>query len=419
MQVTQSLLKQPSVSVKPASMKERIARKAVFKVFENLRVGSLIVEEGGEVFSFGSPKKEGDLVAKIQVRNPAAYLNVLMRGTIGSGESYMQGDWTTPDLTNVIRIMVLNMSIVEKLDGDMSIGSKVSNWILRLANINTLTGSKKNIGAHYDLGNDFFELFLDQEMMYSSAIYDDQHTSLDKAAVNKLRVICEKLKLNENDHLLEIGTGWGGMAIYAAQHYGCRVTTTTISQRQFEYASRRVEQLGLSGKIQVLLKDYRELEGRFDKIVSIEMIEAVGHQYYQSYFSQCSRLLKEDGLMLIQAITIPDQRYHAALKAVDFIQKYIFPGGCLPSNEVIAQHVSKDTDMQIVGLHDITNDYARTLKEWRHRFNKRLAEVKNQGFGDEFARMWEFYLCYCEGGFAERVISTAQILLAKPQARIA
>jgi cyclopropane-fatty-acyl-phospholipid synthase len=238
-----------------------------------------------------------------------------------------------------------------------------------------------------------------------------------EASTYKLDVICQKLQLAPSDHLIEIGTGWGGMAIHAAKNYGCKVTTTTISKEQFDYACEQVKLNGLEERVTVLFEDYRDLTGKYDKLVSIEMIEAVGHEYYESYFSTCSDLLKEDGMALIQAITISDQRFERAKKEVDFIQRYIFPGGCLPSNAVISQSVSEYTDMQVVDLHDITQDYARTLYDWRQAFQQKLAEVREQGFDDVFIAMWEYYLCYCEGGFRERVIHTAQYLMAKPQAR--
>jgi len=252
-------------------------------------------------------------------------------------------------------------------------------------------------------------------MMYSSAIFPDESSTLEQAASYKLEHICQRLQLTESDHLLEIGTGWGGMAIYAAKHFSCRVTTTTISKEQYAHTLTQVKAEGLEDKITVLLDDYRDLEGEFDKLVSIEMIEAVGYQYYEQYFSTCSQLLKDDGLMLIQAITVPDQRYETTKKSTDFIQRYIFPGGELPCLSVIANHITKHTNMQIVGIEDITLDYAKTLAMWRHRFFDKLDHVKAQGFDDVFIRMWDFYLSYCEGGFRERTISTVQALMAKPR----
>jgi cyclopropane-fatty-acyl-phospholipid synthase len=299
-----------------------------------------------------------------------------------------------------------NTSVTQKL---------VLSW-LRFVNKNTLSQAKKNISAHYDLGNDFFRLFLDPTMMYSSAIFSSNEDTLHKASLNKLETVCQKLQLKPTDHLLEIGTGWGGMAIYAAKHYGCRVTTTTISPSQYEYACHRVIEEGLQDKVTVLLQDYRTLQGSYNKLVSIEMIEAVGHDYYPLYFSNCSRLLTEEGIAVIQAITIPDQRYDAARRSVDFIQKYIFPGGSLPSNQVISHQVACNTNMQISDMHDITYDYAMTLQHWRKNFEQTIAQVKQQGFDEQFIRMWQFYFCYCEGGFRERIINTFQYVLVKPQA---
>jgi cyclopropane-fatty-acyl-phospholipid synthase len=298
--------------------------------------------------------------------------------------------------------------------------SFLGQWMLKVFhwfNRNTYEGSRKNISAHYDLGNDFFSLFLDPGLMYSAAMYPTPDATLAQASVYKLQRVCEKLQLKSSDHLLEIGTGWGGMAIYAARHYGCRVTTTTISQQQYEAAKARVVAEGLEAKVEVLFDDYRDLRGNFSKLVSIEMIEAVGHEHYGQYFECCSQLLAPKGLMLLQAITISDQRYEQARRSVDFIQRYIFPGGCLPSIAVISDKVSQKTDMNIIAVEDIGDHYAQTLNQWREGFLARLEEVRAQGFDERFIRMWEFYLCYCEGGFLERSIGTAQVLLAKPDYR--
>ena len=398
---------------------DAFARKIVHSVLNHLQTGQLMLEEDGEHFAFGSDNRDSDLVAHIKVNDPAAYTDVLFNGTTGSGESYMLGYWSTPDLLNVIRLFVSNMAVIEKMDNRFAMVGKLYTALYWAVKKNTKTGSRRNIGAHYDLGNDFFSLFLDQQMMYSSAIYPHWQSSLEEAAEHKLKTICEKLHLKASDHLLEIGTGWGGMAIYAAKHYGCKVTTTTISQQQYEYARQWIEREGLQDRVELLLKDYRDLDGQYDKLVSIEMIEAVGHRFYRTYFKQCSRLLKDDGLMLIQAITIPDQRYHQAKRAVDFIQKYIFPGGCLPSHGVIAANVATNTDLQITDVQDITAHYAQTLADWRHRFLAQKDTVRQQGFNTTFLKMWEFYLCYCEGGFIERVIGTSQFVFAKPGARFA
>lgn len=397
---------------------DRLARRLVLGKLATIERGFLRVEEqGGETFTFGEPEESAEVRAQIRVHDESTYMQVLLNGTIGSGEAYMQGAWTSPDLVAVIRLFVSNMSLLENMDSRWSFLHKAFLKVLHQLNANTRKGSRKNIAAHYDLGNDFFRLFLDETMLYSSAVFPRPDASLGEASVNKLEKICQKLDLKPTDHLLEIGTGWGGMAIHAAKHYGCRVTTTTISREQYEYAKAWVAREGLEDRITLLLKDYRDLEGQYDKLVSIEMIEAVGHKFYSNFFSRCSNLLKEDGLMVMQAITMQDQRYDSYRDQVDFIQRYIFPGGCLPSNQVVADHIAVDTDMQIVGLEDITFHYARTLNAWREAFFARIDEVRRQGFDSRFIRMWDFYLCYCEGGFLERVIGTAQFVFAKPRCK--
>ncbi len=391
-----------------------VARKMVFAFLSSIKVGRLTVFEGADTYEFGDPCNSADLLAHVVVEAPAAYGQIAFNGTTGAGEAYIKNYWHTPDLLKVVRLFVANMQTLGEFDSGKSMLTRLltgaGHWLRK----NTLRGSKDNIVAHYDLSNDFFALFLDPSMMYSAAIFPQQDCTLEQAAEYKLRHVCRRLQLQESDHLLEIGTGWGGMAIYAAQHFGCKVTTTTISEAQYAHAQQRVASLGLQDQITVLREDYRNLTGHYDKLVSIEMIEAVGHEFYADYFRQCSRLLKADGLLLIQSITIADQRYHKARKDVDFIKKYIFPGGCLPSVGIIAQHAADDTDMQIVGVEDITAHYAHTLGIWRERFHQRLDEVKQQGFDEAFIRMWEYYLAYCQGGFVERVIGTSQFLMAKP-----
>nr|WP_254722180.1 cyclopropane-fatty-acyl-phospholipid synthase family protein [Gilvimarinus xylanilyticus] len=290
---------------------------------------------------------------------------------------------------------------------------KVFAWLRR----NSKEGARRNISAHYDLGNEFFSLFLDKQLMYSSAIFPSETASLDEAAEYKLKVICDKLELTSEDHLLEIGTGWGGLAVYAAQHYGCRVTTTTISHEQYEHAQKAVKEAGLEDRITLLFDDYRDLQGSYDKLVSVEMIEAVGYEHYATYVKTCGKLLKRDGLMLIQAITITDQRYNMAKDSVDFIQRYIFPGGGLPSVSKLMELTQSHSSLNLVHFEDIGAHYAKTLKCWRERFWAQLHTVRAQGFDERFIRMWEYYLCYCEGGFAERSIGTGQFLLANPDYR--
>ena len=394
-----------------------VAKRVVFSMLKKLDVGHLTLDDEGQMYEFGEPKESASYHAHIQVHNKNAYRDIFLNSSIGSGEAYMKGWWSSSDLVGVIRLMVANLNVINRMDAKRPIWSRMGAKIAHKLNANSQRGSKKNISAHYDLGNDFFSLFLDPSMMYSAAIYPSSSASLEDASVNKLDRICQKLQLCADDHLLEIGTGWGGMAIHAAQHYGCHVTTTTISQEQYEFAKRRVEEAGLSDKVTLLLEDYRDLTGEYDKLVSIEMIEAVGHEYYDSYFSKCSELLRPHGVMVIQAITIADQRYDYARGSVDFIQRYIFPGGCLPSNQVIAHKIAQKTDMQIIGLEDITEHYAKTLADWRARFHNARREVLDMGFDDVFCRMWDFYLAYCEGGFKERAISTGQFVFAKPEHR--
>lgn len=390
------------------------ARRMLLQVLSRLEGGSLTIHEGDQTSHFGDDQAANSIHAVINVHDEAVYQQVLTGGVIGSGEAYMQGHWTSPNLVDVIRLFSANLATMKAMDSGSSRLRQVLLKGLHWFNNNSLSGSRRNISAHYDLGNEFFSLFLDPTMMYSAAVYPRPDASLEEASLHKLDLLCQQLELKPGDHLLEIGTGWGGMAIYAAQHYGCRVTTTTISEEQFKHAREQVAALGLDDQVTVLCEDYRKLQGKYDKIVSIEMIEAVGHEYYGEYFRRCSDLLAPGGKFAIQAITVQDQRYAYARDSVDFIKRYIFPGGCLPSVEVISRHIANDTDMQVVNLRDITADYARTLAEWRQRFMAARDTVREQGFDDMFERMWEFYLCYCEGGFRERIISTVQMTFAKP-----
>lgn len=407
----------PKHRVSSLTRNQSIARAMLFKLLRGLGQGCLRIHEQGELFQFGQQADHTDLVADIYVHDAQLYSDVIFGGSVGAGEAYMSGFWSTPNLTQVTRLFVRNIDALDAMDSKQSFFGRYLLKVFHWFNRNTKEGSRKNISAHYDLGNDFFHLFLDNTMMYSAAIYPAPDAPLADASVYKLQRVCEKLQLTPDDHLLEIGTGWGGMAIYAARHYGCRVTTTTISQEQRDYALAKVVEAGLSDRITVLFDDYRDLRGQFSKLVSIEMIEAVGHEHYDQYFSACSRLLAPDGLMLLQAITIADQRYDMARKTVDFIQRYIFPGGSLPSIAVISDFAKRKTDMNILHIEDIGAHYAQTLKHWREAFNAKLEAVRALGFDDRFIRMWEFYLCYCEGGFVERSIGTAQVLLAKPQYR--
>ncbi|MDR9435940.1 MAG: cyclopropane-fatty-acyl-phospholipid synthase family protein [Thiohalophilus sp.] len=394
---------------------DRLAKRGVMDRLTQLQHGSLTLYEGDHQYHFGDTQAE--LKVSVSVKHPEFYSDLAFGGSIGAGEAYMRGSWQCSDLTRLVRLLLLNREVLDGMDDSLSRLRaplyKAFHWLNR----NTRQGSRQNIQAHYDLGNDFFRLFLDESMMYSCAIYENYDSSLAQASYAKLDRICQKLQLRPDDHVLEIGTGWGGFAIHAARHYGCRVTTTTLSREQYEYARARIEKLGLENRITLLLQDYRDLQGQYDKLVSIEMIEAIGHQYQNTYFAKCSDLLKPDGLMLLQAITIADQRYQAALRSVDFIQRYIFPGSFIPAISSMAASIARSGDMKITHLEDIGPHYARTLADWRTRFFDNLDQVKALGYPESFIRMWEFYLCYCEGGFIERAIGDVQILLSKPGAR--
>jgi len=402
---------------KPSSIVADATRKAIFSVLKNIKQGCLVIEEGSEQIIFGEHSSRQELNAHVVVEDRRAYAMVLKNGDLGAGEAYMLGLWSSPQLLNVIRIFVSNMQAFQKINGQQSLLSKISGSLTHLMRANSQKRAKENISAHYDLSNEFFSLFLDETMAYSSGIFINKEQSLQQASQQKFKHIFDRLQLTPKDHLLEIGTGWGGLAIHAAKEYGCRVTTTTLSQEQFSYAKAWVKREGLEDQITLLLNDYRNLEGQFDKLVSVEMIEAVGAKYYSQYFAKCNSLLKTDGLMLIQAITISDQRFQRSVNSLDFIKRYIFPGGQLPSNSVISKHIAEDTDMQLIGMEDITMDYALTLQHWRQRFFQKIKAVKKLGVDDTFIRMWEYYLCFCEGGFRERVIHTGQFLMAKPEFR--
>lgn len=391
-----------------------VARDLLLRILRNIKVGTLTIHDNGAVIKLGQDTDPSAPHAEVTVHNSRLYWRVLTGGTIGSGEAYIDGDWSSRNLTEVTRLFCANMQTMEAMRGKQNWLTRNALKLAHLGNRNTLNGSKKNISAHYDLGNDFFQLFLDPTMMYSSAVFPESSGDLNTAAVHKLDVICQSLELNPDDHLIEIGTGWGGMAMHAAEHYGCRVTTTTISREQYQHTCDEIARRGLSDRITVLCEDYRNLSGKFDKLVSIEMIEAVGHEFYESYFRCVSKLLKPTGKALIQAITMTDQRYEQARDSVDFIKRYIFPGGCLPSLHIIGENLARHTDLQLSDLRDITLDYAKTLEAWHHRFLDQLEQVKNMGFDDRFIRMWRFYLSYCEGGFRERIIGTFQITMTKP-----
>ena len=393
-----------------------IARRLVFARLRQITHGTMTVIEGERNTMFGDPSSSSALRPTITIRDSDCYLDIVWSGTVGAGESYARGAWQCDDLTSLIRLFVLNRHLIDGMERGLA---RLSAPLLKAAHRlhrNTKTGSRQNIAAHYDLSNEFFSLMLDRTMMYSCAYFQRPDCTLEEASRSKIDLICRKLHLSKGDHLLEIGSGWGGLACHAAAIYGCHVTTTTISRAQYDMAVSRVGEAGLSDRVQVLLTDYRDLPAlgtKFDKLVSVEMIEAVGHEYYMTFFEVCSRLLKPDGLMLVQAITIDERYYERAKRSVDFIQRYIFPGSCIPSVNILCQAMAKASDFSLLHLQDIGAHYPPTLRSWRDNIRRNLAHVRQLGIRPEFLRLWDFYLSYCEGGFLERSISTAHLLFAK------
>ncbi|EKM14453.1 methyltransferase domain protein [Vibrio harveyi] len=402
---------------------QKAARGVLFQCLQKMEIGCLTVIESFKTETterskrFSTPNGEHNgepVAATIEVKHPGFYSRILQGGSIAAGEAYMDGWWDSPDLTALMKLMALNMRALDKLEEQGSwitrLLYKVSHW----TNRNSQENSRKNIHAHYDLGNNLYEAFLDTNMLYSSALYNQVDDSLEQAQINKMERLCQQLELKPSDHVIEIGTGWGAMAIYMAEQYGCRVTTTTISEEQYAYAEQKINERGLTDKITLLKEDYRNLTGSYDKLVSIEMIEAVGKQFLPSYIKKCESLLKPSGLMAIQAITIADQRYDYYSNNVDFIQKYIFPGGFLPSVTSLTQATTKHSDLVTRDLFDIGLDYAKTLNEWHHRFNQSEHDVRAFGYDDRFVRMWRYYLSYCEGGFLARTISAVHMTFQRP-----
>lgn len=392
-------------------------RKAVFHQLSKFQHGKLTLIDslGKRTWDAFSPKTAINLT--VWVHDLRLYQSLVFNGSVGGAESYMRGEWECSDLTQLTRLFALNLKVLDSMEGGTA---RLKSWLNKgwhLFHRNTMRGSALNIAAHYDLSNEFFKTFLDRSMTYSSTFFETPSQPLEEAAWNKNERICQKLNLQPSDHVLEIGSGWGSFAIHAAQKYGCQVTATTISARQYELARQRVEMAGLAERVTVLQEDYRNLQGEYDKLVSVEMIEAVGHQYFNQYFETCGKLLKPDGMFLIQAITIDDRQYEKAIQAVDFIQRYIFPGGCLPSLKIITEAVKEKTDLRIFHLEDLASHYSWTLRKWRENFQQNVEQIRKLGFGEEFIRMWEYYFCYCEGGFTERVIGCLQILLTKPMCR--
>lgn len=392
-----------------------VFKNGLKKKLSHLNVGCISVVDGVDKFSFGDPGSE--LQVNVQVHSQEFYVMTGSGGAMGIAEAYILGYWTSDDVVMLMRIILKNRSILLSLnDGFAKILSPINKLIHR-SRQNTLKGSKENILAHYDLSNDFYKLWLDPTMTYSCAYFKDTNTTLEDASIEKLDRMCRKLKLSEKDNILEVGTGWGSFSIHAAKNYGCSITTTTISDAQYEYAKARVLEEGLESKINVINKDYRKLDGQYDKIVSIEMIEAVGYEYISEYFRKLSSLLKPDGLMALQGITYNDQNFDMYKDSVDFIKKYIFPGSCLISISQIIDVIKNKTDLSMIDMEDITRHYAETLNRWRKNFMSVLPEVKEMGYSKAFINMWEFYFLYCEAGFLERNIGDVQMVFAKSGAR--
>jgi len=396
---------------------DQLAKRLLFKLLSGLRRGELTIIDGSVRRIFGAKSDRFPLGATITIHHPRFYSSVVFGGSIGASEAFMAGQWSTDDLTTVVRITILNREVFEGMEKGLARLTAPLHMFIHLLRGNTKKGSHLNIAAHYDLGNDFYKLFLDETLTYSCNIFEREDSTLKEASLAKYDRICQKLDLSSQDHLIEIGTGWGAFAIYAAQKFGCRITTTTISAAQHDLAKERVDEAGVAQKVELLLKDYRDLRGKYDKLVSIEMIEAVGHQYFNTFFRSCSNLLKENGMMLLQAITMTDQVFERHKRNVDFIKRYIFPGSCIPSIAAMSRSIARASDLKLVHLEDITPHYARTLRTWRERFFANIDKVRDLGLPETFIRMWEYYLCYCEAGFAERYLGDVQMLLTKPLCR--
>ena len=399
---------------KSIGLVDRIARRFVLDRLRGLRQGELALIDNVEQSLFG---QRDELRAELVVHRPRLFRDAVLGGTLGVAESYIRGDWDSRDLTALFRIFLRNRSAKDSLDSRASYGARIGRRIMHWLRDNTPAGSRRNIRAHYDLGNDFFSLWLDETLAYSSAVFTDPAQSLAAASMEKFDRVCRKLDLRPEDHLLEIGTGWGGFALHAAQQYGCRVTTTTVSQRQFETALQRFQAARLDERITALQQDYRDLQGQFDKLASIEMIEAVGYRHFDQYFESLGRLLRPDGSLVLQAIVMPERGYSSYLQSVDFIQRFIFPGGCLPSLSAMLESAGRASDLRCVHVEDFAPHYAETLRRWRRAFDEQRGEIRAMGYSDEFLRMWTYYLCYCEAAFEERSVGVVQIQFDKPGCR--
>lgn len=393
---------------------DRQALHLVTAQLSNLRRGQIALSCGTHSITLG---ELSDIHVNLKVHNPRFFRHAVLGGTLSIAESYLRGDWECDDLTALFRLFIRNMDTTEKLDSGLSRVTRLGHRFYHWWHANSRAGSRRNVHAHYDLGNSFFKLWLDETMAYSSGYFLSSTATLKDASVEKFDRVCRKLELSPSDHVLEIGSGWGGFAIHAVKNYGCRVTTTTISKEQFELASQRIAEAGVSDRVQILLKDYRDLTGQYDKLVSIEMIEAVGHRYFDTYFRKCGELLKPAGSFVIQAIVMPERDYGTYLKSTDFIQRYVFPGGCLASVGAMLHSAGRTTNLHLVHSENFAPHYAETLRRWRRTFYERLGEVRKLNYSERFIRLWNYYLCYSEAAFEERYTGVVQLQFDKPDCR--
>ena len=399
--------------------KYKVWEKIFVEKIESIRNGRLILSTESEDYEFGRTKN-GFPDAKIRVLDPIFFRKACLGGSLGVADSYSNGDWASEDLVTVFRLFVKNIDCLDGIEGGYAfLFNKLSRLAYKLLNKNTIKGSHRNISLHYDLGNDFYELMLDPTMTYSCGIFESEKTTLQEAQEAKYDAIIDKLELKPEHKVLEIGTGWGGFAVRAAKQCGCRVTTTTISKMQFEYAANRVQSSDLEDRITLLNSDYRHLKDKFDRVVSIEMIEAVGHEYLPKFFGKISDLLEQNGAALIQGITMPDHRYAKYLREVDYVRTRVFPGSCVPSASAMIAASVKATDLRPVSLRDFGYHYSRTLREWRLRFKQNEEKINSLGYDEAFRRAWEYYLCYCEAGFEEGYTGDVHLLLTKPGCKLA